>query len=68
MTYERSYTLLNSKFRELFFATLLAAIAGNFAILTDAFIISAFLGPMNLSFIQSIEPLANYQCNSILKY
>ena len=60
MTYERRYNLLNSKFKELFFPTLLAAIAGNFAILADAFIISAFLGPMNLSVIQSIEPLAQF--------
>lgn len=60
MTYERSFKLLNSKFRELFFPTLLAAIAGNFAILADAFIISAFLGHMNLSVIQSIEPLAQF--------
>ena len=60
MQYERRYTLLNSKFKELFFPTLLAAIAGNFAILADAFIISALLGPMNLSVIQSIEPLAQF--------
>ena len=60
MTYERRYSLLNSKFKELFFPTLLAAIAGNFAILADAFIISAFLGPMNLYVIQCIEPLAQF--------
>ena len=60
MTYERRFNLLNSKFKELFFPTLLAAIAGNFAILADAFIISALLGPMNLSVIQSIEPLAQF--------
>ena len=60
MPYERRFNLLNSKFKELFFPTLLAAIAGNFAILADAFIISALLGPMNLSVIQSIEPLAQF--------
>lgn len=60
MPYERRYNLLNSKFKELFFPTLLAAIAGNFAILADAFIISMFLGPMNLSVIQSIQPLAQF--------
>ena len=60
MTYERRFNLLNSKFKELFFPTLLAAIAGNFAILADAFIVSAMLGPMNLSVIQSIEPLAQF--------
>ena len=56
MTYERSYNLLNSKFKELFFPTLLAAIAGNFALIADGLIISALLGPMNLSVIQSMEP------------
>lgn len=60
MNYERSFHLLNSKFRELFFPTLLAAIAGNFAILADAFIVSALLGPMNLSVIQCISPLAQF--------
>ena len=60
MTYERRFNLLNSKFKELFFPTLLAAIAGNFAILADAFIISAMLGPMNLSVIQSIAPLSQF--------
>ena len=60
MTYERSYNLLNSKFKELFFPTLLAAIAGNFALIADGLIISALLGHMNLSVIQSIEPLAQF--------
>lgn len=60
MPYERRYNLLNSKFKELFIPTLLAAIAGNFAILADAFIISALLGPMNLSVIQCMEPLVQF--------
>ena len=60
MTYERSFQLLNSKFKELFFPTLLAAVAGNFAILADAFIVSALLGPMNLSVIQCISPLSQF--------
>ncbi len=60
MQYERRFNLLNSKFKELFIPTLLAAIAGNFAILADALIISALLGPMNLSVVQSIEPLAQF--------
>ena len=60
MTYERTYKLLNSKFKELFFPTLLAAIAGNFALIADGFIISALIGPMNLSVIQSMEPLAQF--------
>lgn len=60
MVYERSFHLLNSKFRELFFPTLLAAIAGNFAILADAFIISALLGPTYLSAIQCISPFFQF--------
>lgn len=60
MAYERSFHLLNSKFRELFFPTLLAAIAGNFAILADAFIISALLGPTYLSAIQCIAPFFQF--------
>ena len=58
MTYERNYNLLNSKFKELFIPTLMASIAGNFAIIVDAFLISIFIGPLNLFVIQSIEPFA----------
>lgn len=58
MTHERNFRLLNKKFRELFFPTLLASIAGNFAILVDALIVSILLGSLNLSVIQSIEPIA----------
>lgn len=60
MTYERNFNLLNSKFRELFFPTLVASIAGNFAILADAFFISLFMGSSYLSVVQSIEPLAAF--------
>lgn len=60
MTYERNFNLLNSKFKELFFPTLIASIAGNFAILADAFFISLFMGPSYLSVVQSIEPLAAF--------
>ena len=60
MAYERNFDLLNSKFKEMFVPTLFASIAGNFAILLDAFIISLFLGAINLSVIQSIEPLAQF--------
>ena len=58
MTHERNFRLLNKKFREMFFPTLLASIAGNFAILVDALIVSILLGSLNLSVIQSIEPTA----------
>ena len=60
MTYERNFNLLNSKFKELFFPTLMASIAGNFAILADAFFISLFMGSSYLSVVQSIEPLAAF--------
>ena len=60
MAYERNFSLLNSKFKELFFPTLIASIAGNFAVLADAFFISLFMGPMFLSVVQSIEPLVTF--------
>lgn len=60
MTYERNFDLLNRKFRELFFPTLLTSIAGNFAVLVDAFFISMFMGSMYLSVVQSIEPFVAF--------
>ncbi|WP_458454334.1 MATE family efflux transporter [Methanobrevibacter sp.] len=60
MTYERNFDLLNRKFRELLFPTLMTSIAGNFAILVDAFFISMFLGSVYLSVVQSIEPFVAF--------
>ncbi|WP_405307118.1 MATE family efflux transporter [Methanobrevibacter sp.] len=60
MTYERNFDLLNRKFRELFFPTLMASIAGNFAVLVDAFFISMFMGSLYLSVVQSIEPFVAF--------
>ena len=60
MTYERNYNLLNNKFKELFIPTLLASIAGNFAVLADALLISMFMGPLNLFVIQSVGPLVAF--------
>ena len=60
MTYERNFDLLNRKFRELFFPTLMVSIAGNFAIVVDAIFISMFMGPMFLSVVQSIEPFVSF--------
>lgn len=60
MTYERNFNLLNRKFRELFFPTLMTSIAGNFAVLVDAFFISMFMGSMYLSVVQSIEPFVAF--------
>ncbi|MBP3792106.1 MAG: hypothetical protein ILA26_08755 [Methanobrevibacter sp.] len=51
---------MNRKFRELFFPTLMVSIAGNFAVLVDAFFISMFMGSMYLSVVQSIEPLVSF--------
>lgn len=60
MTYERNFDLLNRKFRELFFPTLMTSIAGNFAVLVDAFFISMFMGSVYLSVVQSIEPFVAF--------
>ena len=60
MTYERNFDLLNRKFRELFFPTLMVSIAGNFAVLVDAFFISMFMGSLYLSVVQSIEPFVAF--------
>ena len=60
MTYERNFDLLNGKFRELFFPTLMTSIAGNFAVLVDAFFISMFMGSVYLSVVQSIEPFVAF--------
>ena len=60
MTYERSYNLINKKFKEMFIPTLLVSIAGNFATLADALIISLLINPLNLSVIQSIGPYTSF--------
>ena len=60
MTYERNFDLLNGKFRELFFPTLMTSIAGNFAVLVDAFFISMFMGSVYLSVVQSVEPFVAF--------
>ena len=60
MTYERNFNLINSKFRELFFPTLMTSIAGNFAVLVDAFFISMFMGSLYLSVVESIEPFVAF--------
>lgn len=38
----------------------MVSIAGNFAVLVDAFFISMFMGSMYLSVVQSIEPLVSF--------
>lgn len=56
MKYERNFNLINKKFRELLIPTIAVSIAGNFAILIDAFLISLILGSNYLAVVQSIEP------------
>lgn len=58
MKYERNFDLINRKFRELLLPTIAVSIAGNFAILIDAFLISFILGSSYLAVVQSIEPFA----------
>ena len=58
MKYERNFDLINRKFRELLVPTIAVSIAGNFAILIDAFLISFILGSNYLAVVQSIEPFA----------
>ena len=57
MEYKRNFTLINRKFRELLFPTIAVSIAGNFAVLIDAFLISLILGSQYLAVIQSIQPI-----------
>ena len=57
MEYKRNFTLINRKFRELLFPTITVSIAGNFAVLIDAFLISLILGSQYLAVIQSIQPI-----------
>ena len=61
MVYERNFKLLNKNFKKLFFPTLMASIAGNFAIIVDAFFISLFMGPIYLSVVQSMQPLLSFE-------
>jgi len=44
----------------MFFPTLMTSIAGNFAVLVDAFFISMFMGSVYLSVVQSIEPFVAF--------
>ena len=57
MVFERNFDLINRKFMELLFPTIAVSIAGNFAILVDAFLVSLILGSQFLAVIQCIAPL-----------
>lgn len=62
MKYERNFDLINRKFKELLIPTMAVSIAGNFAILADAFLISFIMGSEYLAVVQSIEPFALLVC------
>ena len=62
MKYERNFNLINRKFRELLIPTMAISIAGNFAILADALLVSFILGSEYLAVIQTIEPLTLFLC------
>lgn len=49
--------MINRKFVELLFPTIAVSIAGNFAVLIDAFLVSFILGSEFLSVVQCIQPL-----------
>ncbi len=58
--YERNHNLINSKFKEFFFPTLLTAMAGNICIVVDSILVSFFIGVANLSAIQLVSPLITF--------
>ena len=58
--YERNYKLVESKFKEFFFPTLLTSMTNNICLLIDSIIVSYFIGAIALSAIQPIEPLSTF--------
>ena len=62
MKYERNFKLINRKFMELLLPTIAVSIAGNFATLVDAFLISLIMGSQYLAVVQSIQPLTLLIC------
>lgn len=58
--YERNHKLIDSKFKEFFFPTLLTAMAGNICIVVDSILVSFFIGVANLSAIQLVSPLITF--------
>lgn len=58
--HERNHKLINSKFKEFFFPTLLTAMAGNICLVVDSILVSFFVGVANLSAIQLVSPLLTF--------
>ena len=58
MVFERNFKLIDRKFKELLLPTIGVTLAGNFAILVDAFLISFILGADYLSVVECVEPIA----------
>ena len=58
--YERNYQLINNKFKEFFIPTLFTSMAGNISIFVDSLIVSFLIGVINLSVMQSIEPVSTF--------
>lgn len=58
--YERNHKLINSKFKEFFFPTLLTSMAGNICLVVDSILVSFFIGVANLSAIQLVSPLITF--------
>lgn len=58
--YERNHDLINSKFKDFFFPTLLTSMAGNICIVVDSILVSFFIGVANLSAIQLVSPLVTF--------
>ena len=58
--YERNHNLINSKFKEFFFPTLMTSMAGNICIVVDSILISFFIGVANLSALQLVSPLITF--------
>ena len=58
--YERNYKLLNSKYWDFLIPTILTVMAGNVGLVIDSIIVSTLLGPVSLSGIQLVEPIASF--------
>ena len=58
--YERNHKLINSKFKEFFFPTLLTSMAGNICLVVDSILVSFFIGVANLSAIQLVSPVITF--------
>lgn len=58
--YNRNYELISRKFREFLLPTFFTSMAGNISIFIDAILVSFFIGAINLSVMQIIEPVSTF--------